>query len=456
MKRILLLSSLYLFIMVASMGQSAFDFISYDRNLSASNYSIYPDTMMHDMTPPPAGKRPFYISHYGRHGSRYLSNRKGFDIPYQMLCKADSMDELTPIGQQVLQDMREIIHDAEGRWGDLTGIGKRQQRHIAERMMLRFPEVFEGEAFVDARSTIVTRCVLSMGSAVMKMKALNPKLNITMNSSQRDMWYMNHQDRLLRDSMMTHTARQAFDQFKATRCRNPRLMELLFVDTAYVRREINEADLNYYLLKTALMQQNTPMQKRCARMLDLFTFEDIHHFWQEENAWWYICYGPSLLNGAQQPYTQRYLLRQLIQDADSIMRNDIHGASLRYGHETVVLPLVCLLGLNGYDYKTADLETLEQQGWWACLVFPMASNLQFVFYRNGPQDDDIIFKVLLNEKEATLPLKSDIAPYYHWRDFRDYYLAKLDRYEALRLAAKSQRIHPHLFNHSQKPVGTGW
>ena len=86
----------------------------------------------------------------------------------------------------------------------------------------------------------------------------------------------------------------------------------------------------------------------------------------------------------------------------------------------------------------------------------MASNLQFVFYRNGPQDDDIIFKVLLNEKEATLPLKSDIAPYYHWRDFRNYYLAKLDRYEALRLAAKSQRIHPHLFNHSQKPVGTGW
>jgi hypothetical protein len=37
--------------------------------------------------------------------------------------------------------------------------------------------------------------------------------------------------------------------------------------------------------------------------------------------------------------------------------------------------------------------------------------------------------VLLNENEATLPIKTDDAPYYHWNDVRDYYLKMLDEYQ---------------------------
>ena len=38
-------------------------------------------------------------------------------------------------------------------------------------------------------------------------------------------------------------------------------------------------------------------------------------------------------------------------------------------------------------------------------ITPMATNLQFVFYRN--KANDVLVKVLLNEDEATLPIKSD-------------------------------------------------
>jgi hypothetical protein len=34
---------------------------------------------------------------------------------------------------------------------------------------------------------------------------------------------------------------------------------------------------------------------------------------------------------------------------------------------------------------------------------------------------------LLNEREATLPVKTDVAPYYHWIDVRDYFIDKLSR-----------------------------
>ena len=408
---------------------SALELIRQNRYLSASNYCPYPDSVNHPMTPPPAGKKAFYLSHYGRHGSRYLSNRKAYDIPYRILHKADSLGKLTETGKQVYAEICNIINDSEDRWGDLSGLGKKQHRDIARRMTQRFPEIFEGNAFVDARSTIVTRCIISMGTALQQLVAFNPRLTVSMRASVADMWYLNHQDRQLRGNMMPPAAKKVWDDFCHPKVHNWRLMQLLFTDTAYVRKDVDDVFLNYYLLKSALIQQNTHMVKQ-SRIMELFTLEDIHRFWQEENAWWYICYGPSLLNGGHQPYTQRYLLRQMIQEADSCMRLKRHGASLRYGHETVVLPLVCLLGINGFDFATADLSQVEAHGWWACTVFPMASNVQFVFYRENAYDEDVIFKVLLNEKEATLPLPTDIAPYYHWRDFREYYLRKLDAYDS--------------------------
>jgi hypothetical protein len=59
----------------------------------------------------------------------------------------------------------------------------------------------------------------------------------------------------------------------------------------------------------------------------------------------------------------------------------------------------------------------------------MACNIQFVFYRPVNGKGDILFKVLRNENEATLPIKAVTGPYYRWQDFKDYFLKKLDAYE---------------------------
>ena len=40
-------------------------------------------------------------------------------------------------------------------------------------------------------------------------------------------------------------------------------------------------------------------------------------------------------------------------------------------------------------------------------------------------DKNVMVKVLLNENEATLPIKTDTAPYYPWSEVRKYYLDKL-------------------------------
>ena len=412
-------------------AQSVLEIISQDPTFAVTNYATYPDSADHPMTPPPAGKHPFYLSHYGRHGSRYINKRAGYDIPFSMMCRADSIGLLTPAGKEVLEQIRAIMEDSEMRWGDLTSYGHQQIRQISSHMTQRFPEIFEGEAYISARSTTTNRCILTMASSMLELMKFNPKLKIRMEATMYTMWYMNHQDRLLSKNAMPPAVKAAHEAFAQQRKGNPQLMKLLFLDPEKAREVVDELKLNYFLIKMGLFQQHTHFYKK-GYLKDLFTPEDLHRLWEIDNAWWYINHGAYKLNGGHQPYSQRYLLRQLINDADSCIRQEKPGAQLRYGHDTVLLPFVCLIGVNGYDLETDNLEELEAKGWWSSRVFPMASNIQFIFYRENPEDQDVLFKVLLNEEEATLPIATDCAPYYHWRDFREHYLKKIDDYERLR------------------------
>ena len=417
--------------MLVARGQMVLDIIRQSPGYASCNYDVYPDSIPDKLTAAPKGKHPFYISHYGRHGSRYINRRSGYEIPYKMIVQANGVDELTAMGKRVFSEMNFILNDSEDRWGDLTTLGKIQQLQIARRMIDRFPEVFADSANVSAISTVVPRCMMSMESFLIGLTQQNPRLRITMDASRRTQGYMNYQDPLLRINKMTPEAQKAYDAYIVSRVGNSRLMEMLFKNPDIVKELVDETFFSYYLMKMGLFQLNTHLNQNTF-LTDLFTAEDLYRMWQIDNVLWYVRYGFCPLNGGDYPYTQRHLLRQMIADADSCLRLDTPGAQLRFGHDTVLLPLVCLLGINGYDLQTNNLEEIETRGWWSSSVFPMGANVQFIFYRSSPRDKDVLFKVLLNEQEARLPIRTDCAPYYHWRDFRRHYLKKLDQYEKRR------------------------
>ena len=421
---------------VAISAQPVRDEIRQNIRYSASNYLAYLGPTQHHLTPSPDGKHPFYISHYGRHGSRYHNKQSIYDIPYYILAAADSLDKLTPLGRDAMHRLDLIRRDAYGQCGELTTLGALQHQQIAHRMMQRFPEVFKGKATVDARSTTVTRCILSMENFLLQLIRENPKLKIHHNATQRDMDYLNQQDKLLFSMKMDSATQVRYDAFAQKYEKNDRLMQSLFNDTAYVRQQVDAGKLNYFLFKVASNLQSTELRNQLT-LYDLFTDDEVYHNWEKENAWWYIAFGGSTINGGLQPYTQRNLLRKIIADADSCIQLKTTNVQLRFGHETVVMPLTCLLNLNGYGLATDNLESLPRKGWANYKIFPMASNIQFIFYRKDPADTDVLFKVLLNENEATLPLKSTMEPYYHWSDFKAYYMKKLDEYDEM---AKSEEV----------------
>ena len=59
-------------------------------------------------------------------------------------------------------------------------------------------------------------------------------------------------------------------------------------------------------------------------------------------------------------------------------------------------------------------------------IAPMAGNVQIVFFRNKKNADDVIVKFMLNERETSIPVATDIAPFYHWNDVKAFYLDVLE------------------------------
>ena len=395
--------------------------------LSASNYLAYPGPSQNKLTPAPKGYKPFYISHYGRHGSRYLIGDNEYDKPLQILSEADKNGKLTPLGKDVLERVRLLWKESYKRLGELTELGAQQHKDIAKRMFERFPEVFSGKVHIDAKSTVVIRCILSMENELQQFLLLNPKLDISHDASYHDMYYMNLDDRKLSSEKMPDGVKEQYNAYRKAHVDYSRLINSLFNDSEYVKRNVSKEDFGYRLFKLASNLQSSELRKSI-NLYDIFTPEELYVNWQMENVRWYIEYGACPLNGGKQPFSQRNLLRRIIEQADSCMALPNPGVTLRFGHETMVLPLTCLLGINGYDKQIEKFDDVEKEGWINYRIFPMGANIQFIFYRRNASDKDIIVKVLLNENEASLPVKTNCAPYYKWTEVRNFYLSKLDSY----------------------------
>ena len=135
--------------------------------LTASIYHSY-EYLPGPAAPVPDGYEPFYISHYGRHGSRYHSKEEAYAEPLAALRKADKAGALTPKGREVLAKVETLAADACKRYGDLSPRGVQEHRGIAERMFAASPGVFSTDGGrvcrIESRSTQVPRCILSMAA----------------------------------------------------------------------------------------------------------------------------------------------------------------------------------------------------------------------------------------------------------------------------------------------------
>ena len=85
-------------------------------------YHVYEPPEIVD-TPAPRGYKAVYISHYGRHGSRYHLSSSIVTRGLDSLKAASGRGTLTPVGEEVLARLEDIDSLSKGRWAALAPRG---------------------------------------------------------------------------------------------------------------------------------------------------------------------------------------------------------------------------------------------------------------------------------------------------------------------------------------------
>ena len=177
------MSFMALAINVSAQNASALDQLKADPRKAYGNDYPYPHYIV-DLTKTPDGYKPFYISHYARHGSRYYWNAFLYQELDSLLSKAHNMQVLTPEGEEFYEKFMAAKDELKTGVSELTQLGWEQHQKIARTMYNNFPEVFEKGGNVLAISSLTGRCVLSMSAFCQELVQCNPAIEVREQSSR--------------------------------------------------------------------------------------------------------------------------------------------------------------------------------------------------------------------------------------------------------------------------------
>lgn len=380
-----------------------------------SSYFAYPQPPA--LTPAPKGYEPVFLSHYGRHGSRWLTE----DRRYEEVLKTFDEHELTEAGKAVRKRLDTVWEDARGRSGELTALGEQQHHDIAQRMVSNFPTLFHGTQDITAQSSTSRRCMMSMMAACEGIKEMLPKVKIQRSAYERDMSVINQESDELKafkkGLVWTHIEDSIYEAY----CHHKRLMAHLFVHPEQIEDPIQLFDGLYWI---ASNMQDAMLSS----MYDIFERKELESYWKAINYRMYVTNGPASINGGVTSRSSANLLGSLMNEAEQALldkgkRNAIH---LRFGHDSALLRLLTLMQVEECRQVPGNDTNADRvaEHWHDYDLVPMAANLQLVFYQ-GQKKNDYMVRLLLNERDAHLPLKATNGCFYSWEDVKKLWTGRL-------------------------------
>ena len=384
-----------------------------------SSYFAYPPPPA--LTPAPTGYVPVFLSHYGRHGSRWLTE----DRRYEEVLKEFDEHELTEAGKALRKRLDNVWEDAKGRSGELTTLGEKQHHDIAQRMASNFPTLFQHTQSVKAQSSTSRRCMMSMMAACEGIKELMPTIRIQRSAYERDMTVINQESEELKGFKKGDFWTQTEDSIYKAYCHPERLMAHIFVNPEQIEDPIQLFDGLYWI---ASNMQDAML----SNMYDIFEHQELEAYWKAINYRMYVTNGPATLNDGTTSRSSHNLLKSIIDEAVEFLQNtnktNDNSIHLRFGHDSALLRLLTLMRVEeckqvqGNDTDADRVATY----WHDYELVPMAANLQLVFYQ-GKAKQDIILRLLLNERDAHLPLKAINGCFYRWEEVKKLWIQQMEQ-----------------------------
>jgi len=361
------------------------------------------------MTQAPKGYEPVYISHYGRHGSRYAWNSGTYTTIKKVLDAARDAGSFTERGQQLYNDFYDFYQIPLMNSGDLSELGWDQHTQIAATMARDFSDVFEDGGLVVAEASTSQRAIVSMQAFCVSLQKNAPKVEIRGNSLHTNLpvtnVYSSPAEILPRREGSLPT-KESLADFRARKVDFDAILDNLFKDKGFLEELGGRSNFVSELFTLWAGYHN---YSNGQWLEDIFTEEQLEALWEVDN---YSCY----LGHSSYRFHNIALLQDIINDADESMAGGVTKAHLRFGHDTVVNAICPLLNLNGCGYMPENADDVKY--WFHNYDTPMGANIQFILYKSK-KSPDVLFKVLRNGAEATLPqLEAVTGPYYKWSDFK--------------------------------------
>lgn len=376
-------------------------------------------------TPAPKGYKPFYISHMGRHGSRFEDKLDFYNKNISSFERFDSLGVLTEDGKWLLNAMKVIRDTTDGHLGMLTSLGAAEHQDIARRMVQRFPEVWNQDKrnLVMTYSTSSVRVLDSRSYFTSSLLSYSPDLEVKKYQSGDEIGGVKV-SRMVSGCGLSEEDTKKLEQLKkpTTYPQNPypvswrRLAEKTFTDPE------NHSDGEVSSLMSGAFFTISFGQCISETMPDVkeyFTPEEAYCFWYPGN---YSRYNsPWVINKANRGIGAKKIIpvvRLWITAADEAINGGRVAADLRFSHDAFVQPVLSLFGTNGNEIITWPEEIGD--GYCSFTSICMGTNIQMIFYKSE-KSKDILVKLLHNEREVIIPsLKRTNGVYHRWKDVKKY------------------------------------
>ena len=370
---------------------------------------------------PPKGYKPFYLSHMGRHGARFVDGTQFYPRMYGVWKTADEKGLLTPAGKKFFEAFAEVYPRMLYHEGILTKKGQRQHRMIADQIYRNYPEIFKGKTRLSALSTESSRVIVSMLCCLDELSDLDRDLDIEVDYG-RPYYAMlipeSHSNPNYKAmEPFSKEAMDKYENFAKAIYDEDAIIAHWFTSTEGIgmRRE----DFMYDMMQLVSDCSNLDFAVPAA-LTEVFTPEERYGIWRVQN------YSDYMYTGVAPGVDRRRFLEMSVAAKDIIDRFEedrVNGVSLRmrFSHDTALAPLLSYLGVNGMDAMISDPYEVEKV--WRSYDVPMGCNFQLVFFRGRKTSDEILIQALLNGFCATLPLPEVAPGFYKWSDFK----AKFDK-----------------------------
>ena len=374
----------------------------------------------------PDGYEPIYVSHYGRHGSRYVIDEKQYEDVLSVLTAAAEAGKLTELGQSIYQRFSEIYPLLKWREGELSKIGVEQHKLIAKRMYWSYPEIFKSkDARVEAVTTMLSRTMMSMTSFCESLMEEDINLDITQEATIKNIRPLNPfavQSELVpadekRYIKGTNTLWwESFSEFMNNTIKTEAFIARIFADSSYAETICTPLKFMRDLYYVAVHLHGTDQCN--VSLADAFTEDELKLLWECDNAKYYMERGPGINPVYPSEQFGVYVLEDFIDRAEEDLAQDRPMARLRFGHDGCMMVLYAVMGLPGWSDTAKDYSDVKNV--WHNYDVPMAANVQMVFYK-GRQADDILVRLYINEKIQAMPFEPVGDGLYKWDDVRDGY-----------------------------------